>query len=398
MKMSEHEESNTQQPLRPHVSLETNEPISFGHGWISGLFSAVLGIAGLGAVLCFHFPWLLTMPELRGYYPVPYIRALLHLVLVASFLLGVVSVCLRYNKTLGLVGISLTLIAALLGGARVPLDDEVARGPFLGLDWFLLNLIGYSLVYIPLERLFAKHPEQPTFRKGWRVDLTYFFLNTLLIQLTTLLTMKPAMIFFDWARYATIVETVSSLSLVIQIPAVLLVADFTQYWVHRAFHSVPFLWRFHAIHHSAEAMDWLAGSRLHLVDAVMTRGLTYVPIYVLGFSDLAMYAYVVVVVVQATFIHANVRWEFRPVRWLVATPAFHHWHHAAEPQAIDKNFSVHSPLWDWLFGTFYLPDRWPNAYGLCGPSDVPLSWILQFVYPFRRRAKDRGDSAASINA
>ena len=134
-------------------------------------------------------------------------------------------------------------------------------------------------------------------------------------------------------------------------------------------------------------MDWLAGSRLHLVDAVVTRGLTYVPIYVLGFSEVAMYAYVVVVVIQATFIHANVRWEFRPVRWLVATPAFHHWHHAAEPQAIDKNFSVHSPLWDWLFGTFYLPDRWPNAYGLCGPSDVPLSWLRQFVYPFRRPLK-----------
>ena len=62
-------------------------------------------------------------------------------------------------------------------------------------------------------------------------------------------------------------------------------ADFTQYWVHRTFHAVPALWRFHAVHHSAEQMDWLAGSRLHLVDIAVTRGLTYVPIYVLGFAE-----------------------------------------------------------------------------------------------------------------
>jgi lathosterol oxidase len=265
-------------------------------------------------------------------------------------------------------------------------------GPFLGLDWFLLNLIVYSALYVPLERLFAKHPEQPTFRPQWRVDLTYFFLNTLLIQLTTLLTMRPAMVFFDWARIPAVQEVTSQLPLLVQIPAVLLVADFTQYWVHRAFHAIPFLWRFHAIHHSAEAMDWLAGSRLHLVDAVVTRGLTYVPIYVLGFSDVAMAAYVVIVVVQATFIHANVRWEFPGLRRLVATPCFHHWHHAAEPEAVDKNFSVHAPLWDWLFGTLYLPGRWPSRYGLCGPNDVPASWALQFAYPFWRRT-GRGDAA-----
>jgi sterol desaturase/sphingolipid hydroxylase (fatty acid hydroxylase superfamily) len=376
-------------PRGAHFSWETTESIAFGRGWISGFLSALFGVVGLGAVLCFHYPDLLTMPRLRPYYPVPYVRAVLHIVLVMSFLLGIVSVCLRRNKALGVVGMTLTLIASLLGGSRVPLSGEVTDGPFLGLDWFLLNLIVYSALYIPLERFFAKHPEQPTFRPQWRVDLTYFFLNTLLIQVTTLLTMKPAMVFFDWARVPAVREMVSQLPLVIQIPSVLLVADFTQYWIHRAFHAIPYLWRVHAIHHSTESMDWLAGSRLHLLDAVVTRGLTYIPIYILGFSDAAMYAYVIVVVVQATFIHANVRWEFPGIRRFVATPCFHHWHHAAEPQAVDKNFSVHSPLWDWLFGTLYMPGRWPIKYGLCGPSDVPASWALQFVYPFLRRTRSR---------
>jgi sterol desaturase/sphingolipid hydroxylase (fatty acid hydroxylase superfamily) len=385
--------SNVPPRHQPHLSLRTTQPTHFGHGWISGVLSVALGLLGLGAVLCFHFPQWLTMPALRELYPLPYVRALLHVVLVASFLLGTVSVCLRYNKALGTAGIAFTLIAAFLGGSQVAVEGELTEGPFLGLDWFLLNLIVYSLVYVSLERLFGLHPEQPIFRKGWGTDLTYFFFNTLLIQVTSLLTLQPAMVFFDWARHPILAEWVSALPFPVQVIGVLLVADFTQYWVHRAFHRVPFLWRFHAVHHSAEALDWLAGSRLHIVDAVVTRALTYIPIYVLGFSQGAIVVYVVVVVIQATFIHANVRWEFRPLGWLLATPAFHHWHHAAEREAIDKNFSVHTPIWDKLFGSYYLPDRWPGDYGLCGGSDVPLGWFWQLVYPFRRQTGE-GDTSS----
>ncbi len=241
----------------------------------------------------------------------------------------------------------------------MPLGDQVGDGSWLGVDFFVLNLVLYSAVFIPLERFFALRPDQPVFRSEWVVDLTYFFLNALLIEVLTLLTLQPAAVLFSWARLAPVTTAVGSLPLVVQVPAILLVADFTQYWVHRAFHHVPVLWRFHAIHHSAERMDWLAGSRLHLVDAVVTRGLTYVPIFVLGFPQAALIPYVFIVAAQATFIHANVRWEFRALRPFIATPAFHHWHHSAEREAIDRNFAVHTPVWDRLFGTYYLPDRWP---------------------------------------
>ena len=120
------------------------------------------------------------------------------------------------------------------------------------------------------------------FRRGWRTDLTYFFVSSLLVQLLTILTLKPAMVFFDWAVIPGVRDVVRAWPGVVQFFALLLVADFTQYWVHRTFHAVPALWRFHAVHHSAEQMDWLAGSRLHLVDIAVTRGLTYVPIYVWG--------------------------------------------------------------------------------------------------------------------
>ena len=113
----------------------------FGHGFISGLLSAILGIAGFGAVLCLHFPQYLTYAELRRFYALDYLRAIIHVTLVASFLLGSVSAFLRANKTLSLIGIGFTLAAALLGGSQVPLRGEVGGASWVGLDFFVLNLI-----------------------------------------------------------------------------------------------------------------------------------------------------------------------------------------------------------------------------------------------------------------
>jgi len=206
--------------------------------------------------------------------------------------------------------------------------------------------------------------------------------SALMVQLTTLLTLKPAMVLFDWARNAWITRHVQALPFAAQFFLILLLSDLTQYWVHRTFHVIPFLWRFHAIHHSAGVMDWLAGSRLHLIDAIVTRAISYVPIYLLGFSESAIFAYVGWVVVQATFIHANVRWEFRWLRPLLATPAFHHWHHGAEPEAVDKNFAVHLPVLDWIFGSYYLPHRWPQSYGLADGGKVPEGYLGQLKHPF----------------
>ena len=376
------------------------ESTAFGSGWISGVTGALLGALGLFAVLCFRFPAVLTVPELRALYPIPYVRALLHLVLVGAFVLGVVSVCLRRRKILGGIAIGLTLVAALLGGSRVPLEGELRQGAFVGLDWFLLNLILYSAVFVPLERLFARRPEQRVFRRGWRTDLVYFALSALLLQVTTLLTMRPAMVFFAWASHPLVQQVVRAQPFVVQFAAILLLTDFTQYWIHRLFHTVPALWRFHMIHHSAETMDWLAGSRLHLVDVAVTRGLTYVPIFVLGFSDAPLFAYVAFVSIQATFIHANVRFRFGTLRWIVATPQFHHWHHSDSSDAVNVNFAVHLPLLDRLFGTYYLPDRWPASYGLASGEHVGGGYLRQLVYPFGGRSTaaiadpPRTDSAA----
>src|SRR5687767_14998593 len=193
------------------LSLQTIEPTTAGHGFISGVLSAILGIAGFGAVLCLHFPEYLTHADLRTMYSLGYLRAAIHVALVASFLLGTVSAFLRANKTLALVGIGFTLAAALLGGSGVPVDGDPGRRTWLGLDFFVLNLLLYSALFIPLERLFALRAAQPVFRRQWVVDLTYFFVNSLLIEVLTILTLTPALIFFGWARVGWVSDTVASM-------------------------------------------------------------------------------------------------------------------------------------------------------------------------------------------
>lgn len=351
-------------------------------GWVTGVLSAVLGALAFGAVLCLWFPAVLTTPALRDVYPMEIVRTTIKVALGVAFVLGVISVLLKRRKALGLTGAGLALLATVMGGSEVAVATPVARANHVGLDWFLLDLFLLSAIFVPIELLWARLREQSTFRPEWRTDLWHFGVSHLLVQLTVFLTMAPAALFFRWAVAPEVQAAVAAQPLVLQFVEVLLVADLTQYTVHRLFHRVPWLWRFHEIHHSSRYMDWLAGSRLHLVDIVVTRGLTFVPLYVAGFAQGAVFAYVLFVSFQAVLIHANVSWRFGPVRWLLATPQYHHWHHAVEP--VDVNFAVHLPVIDAVFGTLYLPgDRWPAAYGLAGPP-VPDGYWVQMVFPFRR--------------
>jgi lathosterol oxidase len=242
------------------------------------------------------------------------------------------------------------------------------------------NLLVYAAVFVPLERLWPHRPSQPTFRPEWWTDLAWFASSALLVQLTTFLVLEPAesMAFVVSTRLQTVVR---GLPLLLQFALIVAIADLVQYWVHRACHRVPLLWRFHGIHHCATRMDWLAGSRLHLVDAALTRALVYLPLFLLGFDALAIGLYLLFVAMQATFVHANVRWRWFD-GWIV-TPRFHHWHHAEEPA--DKNFAVHLPLYDRVFGTFHLPPRaWPKRYGLQGGTVGPRGFWRQMLLPFVR--------------
>ena len=139
----------------------------FGSGWISGMLGLVLAVVGLSTVLCLLYPQWLTVADVRGYYNVGLIRLALHLVLIAAFFLGAVSVALRQSKIMGMVAMSLVLVATLLGGSHASQRMETGSDVYFGLDFFLLNLILLGAIFIPIERLF-KQNDQPIFRDEWR--------------------------------------------------------------------------------------------------------------------------------------------------------------------------------------------------------------------------------------
>jgi lathosterol oxidase len=357
------------------------EGTHFGSGWISGTASVFLGALALLGVVAFWFPGVFSSAAFRAYYPIPLVRALLEVTIGLAFLLGALSLVLRRRKVLGLTGIGLALAATLAGGGSVPIESRFDHPLTLGLDWFLLNLFLLALVFVPLERAFARLPQQTTFRFGWTTDGAHFMVSHLAVQALTFMTLLPATSIAALWQPEALQRTIRGQPLLLQTLEILVLADFTQYWVHRAFHAVPWLWRFHAIHHSSRALDWLAGSRLHVVDVVVTRGLVLVPVFLLGFAQPALYAYLLFVSFHAVFIHANVRFRFGRLDRVIATPRTHHWHHAVRP--IDKNFAVHLPVIDAVFGTLHLPgDEWPSAYGIEG-DPVPEGWGAQLRYPFR---------------
>ena len=361
------------------------DPSGFGTGWWSGVLSAFFGVLAFGAVVCMHFPQLLTSPELRPYYPMTLIRLLIQAVIVGAIFFGVVSAMLRKKKILGLTGMLFALGATLLGGASVPINEELHNGPAIGLDWFLLDMLLMTLIFSPIEVIWPAYPKQSIFRSEWLTDIVYFLATHLPIQITSFLILLPATQLTSILGISAVVDAVGSLPWLVQFFLAILVADLAEYSIHRAFHTVPFLWRFHAIHHSSPALDWIAGSRSHIVDDIAVRGFILIPM-MLAFPHNMIVAYLFFVNLHATWTHCN----FGPtMKWLepfLILPRYHHWHHTSQREAIDKNFAIHFPWIDRIFGTHYLPedDKWPDSYGLHNEK-IPVGFWGQTFYPFTRK-------------
>jgi sterol desaturase/sphingolipid hydroxylase (fatty acid hydroxylase superfamily) len=343
-----------------------------------------LGLMAIPAVLCLMFPGPLSTESLREHYPMPFIRGLIQGGIFVAAGLGLISLALKGQRLKGVAALVLALGALALGGGYAEPVEGTFDAPVIGLDFLLLDLFALGVLFVPLERWLGKR--QKVLREGWGVDLAHFAASHVTIGIASALVVAPAHLLFSWLLDYPYRDWVASLNPVLQFVLVVLVVDFTCYWVHRAFHSVPWLWRFHAVHHSAREMDWLAGSRLHLGDILITRAIGFIPVFVLGFSQGPIYAYILLVSFHAVLIHANARIRFGWLDRVITSPKFHHWHHTDNPAAIDKNFAVLVPIWDDLFGTAWRTKEWPTSYGLFS-GEMPESWLGQLVHPFRRKRK-----------
>jgi sterol desaturase/sphingolipid hydroxylase (fatty acid hydroxylase superfamily) len=233
----------------------------FGSGWISGTLGFVLGVAGLLLVISLLAPGLFSIPETQNLRGNPWYRLGIHFTLIAAFAFSALSLVLRKERMLGTCGVVVTLAAALLGGSQAA--AVVAGRPplFFGLDFFVLNVLFTGFLFIPLERLFARNDEQSIFREEWREDLFYYLISSLMVQVLTFLTFLPAKSILAVAPLNGVRTWVATLPFVVQFIAIMILTDLVQYWVHRAFHRVPWLWKFHSVHHSARNLDWMAGAR-----------------------------------------------------------------------------------------------------------------------------------------
>lgn len=345
--------------------------------------STFFGVLSFGAVLCLHFPQLLSSPELRRHYPMHTMRLLIEGLIVAAIVFGLISSMLRKKKALALTGMLLALAAAALGGSSVPINEPLHDGPAIGLDWFLLDMFLMALIYVPIERLWPQYPKQGTFREQWVLDIVYFMSTHLPIQILSLLVLLPATEATKYLAVPSLHEFIGAMPWLLQFFLAVVVADLAEWFIHWALHKVPFLWRFHSIHHSSKALDWIAGSRSHFVDDTLVRGFILVPM-MLGFSQDIIVAYLIFVTLHATWTHCNFGPSLRWLEGFLVMPRYHHWHHSSQKEALDKNFAIHFPWIDRIFGTYYYPEEWPHSYGLDG-EEIASGFLAQTVEPFFRK-------------
>lgn len=243
--------------------------------------------------------------------------------------------------------------------------------------------VGLPLIALVFSILEQCRPlaRQRLFRQGWKADVAYYALGSVLGQFSTAGSLAAMLVLrhatgLDFGRLA------ASQPDWLQVMEIILISDFSGYLFHRLLHSSRWLWRFHRVHHSSRQMDWLAAARLHPVDKLLGDFVQLVPLLCLGFGDQPLVVYAGILGFQMFLNHANVRVDLGPLRWIVAGPDFHQWHHCENPAAYNRNFSPHLVIFDRLFGTAHIPPVRirPWKYGV--REKTPEGFWRQLAHPF----------------
>jgi sterol desaturase/sphingolipid hydroxylase (fatty acid hydroxylase superfamily) len=235
------------------------------------------------------------------------------------------------------------------------------------------------VVFGALARAFPCNPGRPVFfSRSIGLDLAYCALGALYAgaapATALLLSLVPGV------RTLSSSSWIGAAPLWAQVLGLIVATDFAQYWIHRAFHT-PGLWPFHAIHHSATDVNWTTTFRTHPVNYLAATSALGVAASLAGFSPTAILVAAPVFFLSGAWTHANLDWTFGPLRYVIASPVFHRWHHSDAAASRETNYAPLFPLWDLVFGTFYMPAGVrPDRFGADG---VPGDLVGQLLHPLR---------------
>lgn len=260
-----------------------------------------------------------------------------------------------------------------------------------------VGLVVLSVLFFVVERLPGRARRQRVFRRGWLTDVVYWFVTLLITKpLVRVMIIVPAtLLILAGVTSADALKQslyhgfgpLARQPIWLQAIEVYVLVDFIAYWIHRLFHRGRW-WPFHAVHHSSEDLDWLGSLRVHPVNDLLIKLAQATPVLLLGFNPLVTLSTAPVLTLYAIFLHANLNWDLGPLRAVIASPVFHRWHHSREREAWDKNFAGLLPVWDLLFGTYYMPrGRFPENFGINEP--MPSGYLGQLWHPFAAWRADK---------
>jgi sterol desaturase/sphingolipid hydroxylase (fatty acid hydroxylase superfamily) len=260
-------------------------------------------------------------------------------------------------------------------------------------DTFMRGLpisLGLAIIFTVLTYFWACNPGRPWWRKPDLVtDLCYWFFIPVMTRFLRIgLLVAGAAVLFGITTADGLISfyenghgPLAALPLAAQMAIFMIGEDFILYWMHRFFHGAR-LWKYHAVHHSSEELEWISAARFHPVNLLFGAVAADVIMLLAGISPNVFVVLGPITIAHSAFVHANLDWTLGPFKYIIATPVFHRWHHTAAERGGEKNFAATFPLIDLVFGTFYMPaGELPDRYGVAD-ADFPTSFGKQLVHPF----------------
>ncbi len=257
-------------------------------------------------------------------------------------------------------------------------------------------LIAISLAVYALELLFPWRKNQPAIRQDFWLDAFYMFFNFFLFSLIGYAAVSSVAVqaFNDFLAAVFGIRNLVAINVAswphwAQLLTLFLVRDFIQWNTHRLLHYVPWLWKFHKVHHSVRQMGFAAHMRYHFMENIVYRSIEYLPLAMIGFGIQDFILVHLFTIVIGHLNHANFYLPLGPLRYVLNNPQMHIWHHSkALPEgSYGVNFGISLSLWDYLFGTVWMPaDGRDIELGFPEVEAYPKGFLEQEVGAFLEKA------------